>query len=138
MHQDKHVYNYKVHKGHSNCILAVPLTIKFKCIHVYIQNNLHISNYIIHYTYTKRNIFVYESLTRKLSHLYTLNLLYFLYGTIYLPFLELSIISFREGENLKVGQPTVYRLDRKHGCADWFGSILVAKANHFRFQRDKG
>ena len=43
-----------------------------------------------------------------------------------------------QDENLKLhGQPTVYSLVRPHGCAGKPGSILVAKANHFRFQQDK-
>ena len=32
----------------------------------------------------------------------------------------------------------VHSLVQLHGCAGWPGYILVAKANYFRFQQDKG
>ena len=60
----------------------------------------------------------------------TLCLLNFLNGIIHHPFSELSIIIFLviSRWELKFGQ---FRI------AGWSGSILVVKANHFRFQQDK-
>ena len=57
----------------------------------------------------------------------TFNLLNFFNRIIHIPFLELSIIILRVSRwKLEVGQP--------RGRAGWPGSILMAKANHFRFQ----
>ena len=70
----------------------------------------------------------------------THNLLYFLNGIIYLPFLELPIIIFREVKMrpFEVGQSTIKSLVRLHRCAGWPGCKLVAKANRLWFWLDKG
>jgi hypothetical protein len=42
------------------------------------------------------------------------------------------------GWNLEVRQQTVLSLVSLHGCADWPGSIQMAKAHHFLFQQVVG
>ena len=76
------------------------------------------------------------NLSKDLIYSLTLNLPSFLNGIIHLPFLALSVIILYIG--IWLGQPTVKSLVRLHGCADLSDSILVANANHFRFQQDKG
>ena len=60
-----------------------------------------------------------------------LNLKFLKWNTnvIHFPFLEPSITFLGISRWIyEVGLPT---------CADWPGFIMVAKANHFRFQKDK-
>ena len=58
------------------------------------------------------------TITISVLYLLSLNLPNFLNGIIRLPFMELSIIIFRD---INI-----------NGCAGWPGSILMAKGNHFR------
>ena len=67
----------------------------------------------------------------------TINLLNFLNGKIHFPFLELSIIIFRD---IKVTSQQANSIEpgQTEGMCRLPGSKLVAKANHFQFQQDKG
>ena len=55
-----------------------------------------------------------------------------------IPFLELSIINFRDIVNLKIAFADSIEPGHTAWIAGWPGSILVTKAKHFRFQQGKG
>ena len=63
-----------------------------------------------------------------------LNFLNFLNEIIHLPCKELSIITFRDTK-MRTWSWSANSLEP--GCADWPGSIQVAKTNHFQFQQGK-
>ena len=69
-----------------------------------------------------------------------INLVNFLNGIIHLLCLEMSIINFRDIKmrTCRLSQQIVQSLVRLHRCTGWPGSILVAKADYFRFRQDKG